>query len=253
MPTRGRCASRVVPDSSFARAGMKPLGIVTGLAAEAAIVEQAALGLGRPRPRLACAGADMRRAQTAAERLLRQGARQLVSFGLCGGLDPTLRSGDLVLAEEVVFADGRRLACDTAWREALVARLAAAGIPSVGGRLLAHYEAVADAAEKRRLFETSGAHAVDTESGGVARAAQAGKIGLLVVRAVADPARHGLPHAALAAIDKNGKVRLGALLTALCRRPWEIAMLPGLSRDAARAKRTLTRVVNAPEGLLGGD
>jgi len=30
---------------------MKPLGIVTGLAAEAAIVEQAALQLGQPRPK----------------------------------------------------------------------------------------------------------------------------------------------------------------------------------------------------------
>jgi len=232
---------------------MKPLGIVTGLATEAAIVEQAALGLGRPRPRLACAGADMRRAQAAAERLLRQGARHLVSFGLCGGLDPTLRPGDLVLAEEVVFADGRRLACDAARREALAARLAAAGIASVAGRLLAHHEIVEGAAEKRRLFETTGAHAVDTESGGVARAAQTGKVGFLVIRAVADPARRRLPQAALAATDEDGKVQLGALLAALCRRPWEAVLLPSLARDAARAKRTLTRVATTPEGLLGSD
>ena len=232
---------------------MKPLGIVTGLAAEAAIVEQAALQLGRPRPRLAAAGADMRRAQAAAERLLRQGARRLISFGLCGGLDPTLRPGDLVLVEEVVFADGRRLACDAAGRTALAERLAAAGIPSVGGRLLAYHALVADAAEKRRLFEATGAHAVDTESGGVARAAEAGKVPLLVVRAVADPARRRLPQAALAATDKDGAMRPGALLAALCRRPWELAALPGLARDAACAKRTLTRVANAPDGLFGGD
>jgi adenosylhomocysteine nucleosidase len=232
---------------------MKPLGIVTGLAAEAAIVEQAALRLGRPRPRLACAGADQRRAQAAAERLLRQGARQLVSFGLCGGLDPTLRPGDLVLPEEVVLADGRAVPCDAARRAALAARLAAAGIPCVGGRLLAQPGIVADAAEKRRLFEMTGAHAVDTESGGVARAAQAGKVGLLVIRAVADPARRRLPRAALAATDREGRLRPGAFMAALGRRPWEIAMVPGLARDAACAKRTLARVAAAPEGLLGGE
>lgn len=232
---------------------MKPLGIVTGLAAEAAIVERAAIALGRPRPRLACAGADAARAQAAAERLLRQGARQLISFGLCGGLDPTLRPGDLVLAEEVIFADGRRQSCDTARRDRLADRLAAAGIANVGGALLAHGEIVADVAEKRRLYEATGARALDTESGGVARAARAGGVGLLVIRAVADPARRRLPRAALLATDRDGRLRLGALLAALCRRPWDVATLPGLARDAARAKRTLARVANAPEGLLGRD
>jgi len=229
---------------------MKPLGIVTGLAAEAAIVERAAIALGRPRPRLACAGADAARAQAAAERLLRQGARQLISFGLCGGLDPTLRPGDLVLAEEVIFADGRRQSCDTARRDRLADRLAAAGIANVGGALLAHGEIVADVAEKRRLYEATGARALDTESGGVARAARAGDVGLLVIRAVAG---RRLPRAALLATDRDGRLRLAALLAALCRRPWDVATLLGLARDAAHAKRTLARVANAPEGLLGRD
>ncbi|MFQ6016820.1 MAG: purine phosphorylase, partial [Kiloniellaceae bacterium] len=164
---------------------MTHVGIVTGLAAEARIIEKSRAR--DERPRLAVAGVGAGRAREAAERLIAEGAELLVSFGLCGGLDPALRPGDLVLAEEIVFGDDRRLRTDAARREALRRRAAQAGLRLTGGALYGSARAIAKADEKRALFETSGARAVDMESPGVALAAEAAGVSFLAVRALADP------------------------------------------------------------------
>lgn len=206
-------------------------GCVTGLRAEARLAAPlgpAEAGGGLP------AGAAL-----AAERLLAQGASALVSFGLCGGLDPALRPGALVVPRAVLVR-GTRYATDAA--------LAAALGGWTADLLLAGDAAATDPATKRTLFDGTGAAAIDLESGAVAQVAAGTNVPFAVLRAVCDPAETGLPPAALAALDARGTVSLFAVTLSLLRRPGQIIALLALARAAAAARSALVRRVGDVAG-----
>ena len=97
---------------------------------------------------------------------------RLVSFGVAGSLNDGLRVGDVLDATRVVDGSGATL-----WE--------GAGLGVRGARpgtVLASDVLVHDAAERRRLRETSGADAVDMESGPLARSGRLAG----VVRAISD-------------------------------------------------------------------
>jgi adenosylhomocysteine nucleosidase len=113
----------------------------------------------------ACAtSAEERVARRAGLRAVRVGVRcaagvpedgSLVSFGVAGALHDGLAVGDVLDATRVVDPAGATL-----WEGAPL------GVPGARtGTLLASDVLVADAAERRRLHESSGADAVDMESG----------------------------------------------------------------------------------------
>jgi adenosylhomocysteine nucleosidase len=238
--------------------GLDPkLGIVTGLAAEAKLIEKAFARRRQGNPGLACDGPGPERAGAAAARLARDGATLLVSFGICGGLAPELRPGDLVLAETVVSGDGARHHASVAQRPALEARLADLGLRIAAGPLLGQDRPLAGAADKGARFAASGALAVDMESHGVARAARAADLEFLVVRAVADPAERSLPRAALKAIGPDGRVKLLSAVSAMYLRPWESPALVRLAYETRLAFDTLERVAarlaEPGRGLFGGE
>ena len=85
---------------------------VSGLAREAAI----AAG---PGVRALAAGGP--RLPALIEAAIADGAAGILSFGIAGGLDPTLPPGTAILAAAVV-AGGERWAADPAWRDRLAAR-----------------------------------------------------------------------------------------------------------------------------------
>ncbi len=168
------------------------------------------------------------------------GADGVVSFGLCGALDPSLAVGDVVIADGVIFA-GARVATDAAWTAAL-----AAAVPSArrgdmaGGNVIA-----GSAAAKAALRRATGAAAVDMESHAVARAAAAAGVPFAVVRAVSDGAASALPRAAQAGFKADGEPDVAAVLRALARRPWELPALVRTALDAEKAFKSLARAAAA--------
>jgi adenosylhomocysteine nucleosidase len=206
---------------------------VTGLKAEAALLRRyhAASGDGTPAGALA-----------AAERLVAEGAKGLVSFGLAGGLSRAVKAGS-VLVPEAVLEAGTRYACDPGIMQFLGG--------GTGGVMLAGERIVADADEKAALYRESGALAVDLESGAVARVAAAHGLPFAVLRAVADPARRTLPPAALIPLKADGAINLGAILRAVAWRPAQIPGLIALAGDASRARQALHQQVRRlPEAVL---
>jgi adenosylhomocysteine nucleosidase len=202
------------------------LGVVTGLIAEARLA--APLGIA------AAGGGGPAGAARAAERLVAQGVSSLVSFGLCGGLDPALPAGSLVVPREVIATGRRYPTCP---------RLSAA----VGGwsadSLLAGHETAADPASKRRQFDETGAAAIDLESGAVAEVAARAGLPFAVLRAVCDPAGALLPPAALAALDALGAISIWSVAASLLRHPGQIFDLIALGHAAAAARAALVRRV----------
>ncbi len=233
------------------------LGIVTGLTGEAKLIERAFARTRQGIPGLACDGPGPERAHAAAARLAQDGAVLLVSFGICGGLDPELRPGDLVLADTVLTGDGARHPASAERRAALEARLSGLALRLAAGPLLGQDRPLAGAADKAARFAATGALAVDMESHGVARAAQAAGLPFLVVRAIADPAEHSLPRAALKAIGPDGRLKLVSALAAMYLRPWESPALVRLAYETRLAFDTLERVAERIAepggGLFGGD
>jgi adenosylhomocysteine nucleosidase len=202
------------------------LGFVVGLAAEARIAAR----FGCP---VEAGGGTPAGAAEAASRLIGRGVTALVSFGLAGGLDPALRPGTVIIPS-VVLSEGETFRADGV----LAARF--------GGfsrhTMLGGSEVAVDAAAKQRLHASTGAHAIDLESGAVARVARAHGLAFVVVRAICDPAERDLPAAALVALDSRGGIGVGAVLWSVVARPWQIPGLLALARDAAHARRALVRL-----------
>jgi len=169
-------------------------------------------------------------ARTAAERLAEEGATALISFGLAGGLDPALMPGALLVPASVLFG-GRRYHADPRTMNAL------SGIRVMS--LLAGEAIVATAAEKGRLWQETGAAAVDLESGAVAEVAEERGIPFAMLRAVCDSGRRDLPRAAVDALDTRGRIAPMKMAGILARHPQEIIALIALGRDAARARKAL--------------
>jgi adenosylhomocysteine nucleosidase len=229
---------------------MTRVGFVTGLAVEARVL-RGSLGAEQDAALLvACAGADALRAKASAEALIEAGAAALVSYGIAGGLDPRLAAGAVMLPEAVLTPGGPALPTARAWRESLRERAggASAGLADArlaGGTLLGSDRAVAAVAEKQGLFEAWGAIAVDMESHAVALAARDAGLPFLALRAVADPAGRPLPRAVQGSIAPDGRPRAALVTARLALRPWEIAEVARLRRDARAALRALGVVTRA--------
>jgi adenosylhomocysteine nucleosidase len=209
--------------------GSRP-GFVVGLTAEARVAER----FGYP---VAVGGGTPEGAADAAYRLVEQGANALVSFGFAGGLDPALRPGSLVIPTSIL-SEGRLYAADPSLADRF------GGL--TGHCLVAGEETATDATAKRELHAMTRAHAIDLESGSVARAALAHGLPFVVVRAISDAADRDLPPAALLALDQRGRINLFRVLTSVLRQPGQLPALLALASDAARARRALVNLTSRP-------
>lgn len=229
---------------------MKPTGFLTGLASEARILQRLASRPGPP-PRIACSGADAARARLEAGRLVASGAAALVSFGLAGGLDPRLRPGDLILAEEIVSATGPAFpVTPAAWRGRLAGLAGRESLRVWGGRLAGTPRLVMTPEEKSALARLTGGLAADMESLPLAEAA--GRLPLLVVRAVADAADCALPPAIDGMVDERGRVRPMQVLRKVAGDPSQWGAFARLGLSARAGLASLERVARAAAGILLG-
>ncbi len=180
----------------------------------------------------ACAtAAEQRVARRAGLRAVRIGVRgaaglpdgRLVSFGLAGALHDGLHVGDVLDATRVVDSAGATL-----WEGSPL------GVPGAReATMLASDVLVHDASDRRRLRESSGADAVDMESGMLAASGRLAG----VVRAISD-----VPSSAIEGVDDtvyaDGRTNVVGLLR------W-IAVSRG---DAIRSMRDALTALRALQG-----
>lgn len=213
------------------------VGIVCGLKSEAAAVRASmkAAGIDETKARIGVSGANAARAEEIAQGFLGDGARAIISAGLCGGLDPKLKSGDIILGERVVSAQGDIVIADK--------RLAAAA-DRFSPRHVAIFgsDEIVDSVEKKEaLYRRYAAETVDMESHGAARAAAKAGIPFIAIRVVADAATRALPKAALRAVTPSGGVNVFNVLAECVKSPQQFEQIAGLGRDSGVATETLRR------------
>ena len=206
--------------------------VITGLAAE---VDTLKAALPEDQPSLAafiaCAAANPARASSLADSFIALGVKGLVSFGVCGGLDPALDPGTVVLPEEIVDRLGLAYPVSAPWREAIAVTLATENLTLKDGRLLGSDRAVPSRKEKAALHQDKGAAAVDMESHIVARLAAKAELPFLALRVVADPATRSLPSITHGLITDDGRSKSGLAALRLLLQPWQLPAMLALKKD----------------------
>ena len=209
----------------------RPVLVVTGL------VQEARIAAG-PGMMVICSSSDPQQLRALLTVFDPSSIRGVISFGVAGGLDPTLKAGDIVVATEVTAGDARWLA-GLSLSEDHIARAAIGGRRVVRGVLAGAEEVVVAQARKAALHMRTGAAAVDMESHiAAAYAAEAG-LPFAAVRVISDPAHRALPALARAAIKPNGQIDLAAVFRGIVRNPATLHALVSTGLDFNRALRSL--------------
>ena len=217
--------------SAGGRIDPRPVLIVTGLVQEARI----AAGPGMA---VICSSSDPRQLRALLATLDASSFRGVISFGVAGGLDPALRSGDVVVATEVLAGDARWLA-GLALNDELVARLAMGRRRVVRGGLAGVEQVIGARAGKAALWSETGAAAVDMESHIAAAYAEESGLPFAALRVISDPASRALPAIAMTAIKPNGDIDLRKVLRGVARNPMSLRALVSTGIDFNRALRSL--------------
>lgn len=205
------------------------IGFVVGLNAEARLLRGSGFMVG-------VGGGFPAGAARAAEALIAQKAVALISFGLAGGLNPSLRPGAILVPQSVID-DRETFSCDYKLIEML---------GGANTKFVMSAKRVAETAyDKGGMFERTHADAIDLESGAVGRVARARHIPFAVLRAVADPAERDLPPAALIALNGAGEIGFLSVLVSVIKKPTQISALLELAKDAAKARAALIEKLKA--------
>ncbi len=219
------------------------IAIVCGLAEEAAVI-------GRPPGAVVIVGAGDAAGLTARlEAAIAAGADRVISIGICGGLNPLLRAGDVVIGTLLIYglAD---VESDVAWSRRISAALAGmVSSASVNyGTITWSATAVARLADKAALRKDTGADAVDEETFIAGSIAAAKGLPFTALRVVCDPASFELPPAALSKLTDSGRESMGAILVSVLEDP---AQIPELIDLAGYSGTALTSLRSALErGIL---
>ena len=172
---------------------------------------------------VACAGMGPARAALAVEAAMSvKPVTSLLSVGLAGACDPSLRIGDIVRAGLVI---------DTQSRERFRAAQAA--------QVLVSAPAIASIQQKQRLFASYGASAVDMEAATVARIAQAHHLPFQAIKVISDEAAFELQELNRFA-TRDGQFRESAFVAYSLVRPRHWGKLLQLAGNSKRALRALT-------------
>lgn len=199
--------------------------------------EEARIAAGLGVATLACGGHASELARRLPQTIAELKPVGLISFGIAGGLDPKLATGDVVIGQEII-AGAERWTADAAWTAALRRALPRA----VTGAIAGSASALSSAESKAALHAQTGARAVDMESQHVARAAKDYSLPFAALRIIADPAGRALPPAALAGLKPDGGANIPGVLWELLRAP---AQLPALLKLASESKQALNALLGS--------
>jgi len=173
-----------------------------------------------------CSGIGVEHGRRAAEAVIQKTRPgKIVSVGYAGGLDSSLKVGDVIEPKLVVSgADGSR--ADT----------------GRGSGTLVSSSGVAGRDQKRKLAEAYGAIAVDMEGASVALGARAHGIEFAAIKAISDEFDFAMPPVG-EFVSSQGRFRRARFALHVALRPWLWVKTIALARNSARASKTLCAAI----------
>lgn len=173
----------------------------------------------------------------------------LISTGFCGGIDPELQAGDVVVAERIIIANAEGFeeipVLFSVIGQNFVARQAGEGERTVGGGFVSTPVITSKARLAAMLSGSCQNQVVEMESGAVANIAAENNIPLLAIRAVSDIAEEELGFSLDEFCDPGlRRIRISKVLLTILRKPHIIPQLLRLSRSSRRAAESLTAALS---------
>ncbi|MDD2540615.1 MAG: phosphorylase [Desulfuromonadaceae bacterium] len=189
----------------------------------------------------------------AAEAVIREECPELlISVGFCGGIDPALQTGDVVVAKQMVIVTGDGLeevpVLFSTTGPTFVARQAGARI---FGGMFASTPAIMSKTVLAGMLPTgSPTPVVEMESAAIAIIAVENRIPLLAVRSVSDPADEELGFSLDEFCDARMRIRPHRVLLTILRKPRIIPQLLRLARNSRIAANSLAAAMKKLLPLL---
>jgi adenosylhomocysteine nucleosidase len=160
--------------------------------------------------------------------------RALVSTGFCGGLDPRLAVGDIVIGDQVL---------DGATGERYDAAIADSAAAAQVGLILSINRVAVTAGEKAALQRSTGACCIEMEAAAVARLAREFDVPFYCIRAVSDSADCDLGLDFNAFRDGEGRFSRARIALTAMQRPGLVRPLLSLDRNCRKAATRLGDVL----------
>lgn len=186
-------------------------------------------------------------AQRATEFLVREfPVTHVLSTGYCGALIQSLKNSDAVLATSLLSTqnDSQPINPDPEMAQTIQRKIEEGNIPIQRGTMITSEKPVLKVKDKEDLGKRTGAIAVDMESYSVLKALQGSKnIASLALRFVVDALEDDLT-ATEAFLDPQTGFQPKGLVGEVFRRPKILMKLPGLERNAHRARKRLVRSIH---------
>jgi len=188
---------------------------------------------------LCVSGMGAGQARTAGQRLLERGANALLSWGTAAALDNRLRPGHVLLPATVLDADRLVVTVSHQWHEQL--REQFSHYFSVCTRPLVEADQILTLpAQKRELFERSGAACADMESAALGKVAGQAGVPFVVIRTISDTANMTLPVWISRNVDTSGRLQTSALVLSLLIHPLDWPRVIRLAHGFNVARRSLS-------------
>lgn len=228
---------------------MKKIGIVVALPAEAACLDGKKLEIRTPVEiqdsiYMCLSGIGYDAASQAAEKLLDLKIDALISWGVAGALDPTLDSGDLIIANSII-SDDKNNQTTAKWQKELLAFLTGKVQKALDADIYSSSEVCATIEDKRMLFEKTNAIAVDMESAAITDTAMDNNLDFMVIRSIADKADFAIPEAVLNHTDNLGNPEILKFIGSCLSKPGQIKELLTLAKCYKKALKTLNYTAEA--------
>jgi len=189
---------------------------------------------------ISLAGTGENNAKKATEQLLAAGAKNIISWGCAGALDPQLKPGDLIIPKFIQTQSSKTLSTHTLLRTKIINTLA--NQTYFEGTLLETLSIVASAEEKSTLFNEKSAIAVDMESAAAAEICQKENIPFIAIRTIVDPASFDIPSAINHSMTPEGNVSLAKLIFYIICHPSELISLIQLGQHFKAANKKLSQI-----------
>jgi adenosylhomocysteine nucleosidase len=167
----------------------------------------------------------------------------LVSIGVAGGLDSSLKAGDIILVHKTVTCDNETCLSDDSLNSKVEKSFISSGLSYNKGIVLTTKKALLDRTSKSKAHHLTGACAVDMESYWVGLMAQKHHIPFTSIRAISDTLKQTVAFDPSVVINTDGQVRGKAVAAAIIKQPSVLFYLPQMAVNFYRALNSLKNVI----------
>lgn len=164
----------------------------------------------------------------------------VIIAGVAGGLDPSLRSGSIVLARSVAAEDEERRFPDAALFATARRALRSRGVEFVSAAMLTTKTASASLVEKTELWNAFGAASADMETYLIVRELDERGLPWIALRSIVDTAQSSLPPSLR---DWGPETKEREIVRRMIRRPAEWPAYAKLALSMRAAERSLAGAV----------